>query len=318
MNTTQRAQLVAEKGFLEAQLASLSAGALLTRGSMESRLRQVEESLNSLPGLGFEPARAYLTFKGKPVSGTHGVAAEFGSKAVNAFVDAVAAVAASCQTTLRNMGPIPHRGENQLLITDIARGSFGFELEERGNGQLPLMDESPVKTALERTRVLLQNSAEGNDEGLADAADGLDRRALKSLHKFVSTLVEDDALCALQLGDELFRFADMGQVRHSFERLSDDNVHEEKRTLSGRFNGMIPVRRTFEFQAANGEVLVGRAGDAVTTPDSINDHLHEKVEAKFQVTRIGQGRPRYVLLELPQWDREESDELNTPPESSSD
>lgn len=318
MSTTQREQLVAEEGFLRRQLASLPADSALTRGSMNSRLRQVEDILEALPPPAIEPARARLTFKGKPVSGTHGVTAEFGSKAVSAFVEAVAAVAASCRATLKDMGPIPHREENQLLITGTARGSFGFELEERENRQLPLGGESAVELALERTYALLKSAAEGTDETLADAAEGLDRRALHKLFKFVSTLDDDDALCVLQLGDEVFRFADMEQVRHSRQQLSDDNVSEDTCTIQGQFDGVIPTRRTFEFRPLSGDPLVGRLDDAVIDPFEINAHLYARVQAKFRVTRIGQGRPRYVLLELPQWDSDGSDKLALSPKSGPD
>lgn len=61
--------------------------------------------------------------------GSHGVVADFASKAAGFFTDAFTAVAAGLAENLRYMGPIPDKEKNQLLITGTAIGSFGFEFE---------------------------------------------------------------------------------------------------------------------------------------------------------------------------------------------
>lgn len=304
MNTTTRQQLVAEQGFLQARLEALPDRALLTRRSLEARLQEVAAELSQLPEPIRVPAKAQITFNGRPVVGTHGVAAVFGTTAVRAFADAVAAVAASLTSTLRSMGPIPGRDHNQLLITGTALGSFGFELEERGNGELALDDTTTVGNALARTLDLLQSSAAENDEALADAAEGLDRRALDKVQQFVTTLADDDAICAVRYAGRAFRFSDGGEVRRSRDQLSADNLNEQQHTISGQFDGVLPTRRTFEFRSEGGEVLVGKIDQAVTDPQTINDHLGELVDATMLVTRVGEGRPRYLLLAVPVWDRE--------------
>jgi hypothetical protein len=303
MNTTTRQQLVAEQGFLKARLEALPDRALLTRRSLEARLQEVADELSRLPEPLRAPAKAQITFNGRPVVGTHGVAAVFGTTAVRAFADAVAAVAASLTSTLRAMGPIPGREQNQLLITGTALGSFGFELEERGNGELALDDTTTVGDALARTLDLLESSAAENDEALADAAEGLDRRALDKVQQFVATLADDDAVCAVRYAGRAFRFADGGEVRRSRDQLSADNLNEQRQTVSGRFEGVLPTRRTFEFRTAAGDVLVGKIDPAFSDPHTINEHLDELVDATMLVTRAGEGRPRYLLLAIPAWNR---------------
>ena len=76
-------------------------------------------------------------------------------KAVNGFTEAVAAVAASLNAPLNAMGPIPNREQNQLLITNTALGSFGFELEEIPAVQGTLDGESTVEQAIEKTQSIL-------------------------------------------------------------------------------------------------------------------------------------------------------------------
>ena len=130
MNTYDRQHLLAEQNFLRARLAELPASARLTSISTEARLRTIEMQLAEMPINEREPARARLTFNGVPVIGSHGIFADFGMRAVSSFTDAVASVAASLTAPLASMGPIPNRDQNQLLITNTAVGSFGFELEE--------------------------------------------------------------------------------------------------------------------------------------------------------------------------------------------
>jgi hypothetical protein len=61
----------------------------------------------------------------RPVSEQYGIFAEFGARATTMFTDAVAKVAAGQTGPLSAMGPIPNRGDSQLLITNTALGSFG-------------------------------------------------------------------------------------------------------------------------------------------------------------------------------------------------
>lgn len=213
MITTEHQQLLAEKSFLNRDLAEMPATALLTRRSLEARLRKVEAAIAAMDQAGPAPARARLTFNGLPVVGSHGIFADFGMKAMSSFTEAVAAMAASLSAPLAPlapMGPIPNRDQNQLLITNTALGSFGFELEEYRPQQPAVAMDSPVAIALERTRSLLQ-STQGNDEELADVASETDQRALEKVRAFLRVLSENDAVCALQYGDAVVRFQDVGK-----------------------------------------------------------------------------------------------------------
>lgn len=298
MSLSERTHLMAEQAFLRSRLAELPGDALLTRMSTQSRLDRVSQALAQESQR--EPARATLTFNGRPVIRSHGVFADFGMKAVNAFSDAVAAVAASLTAPLAQMGPIPHREQNQMLITGTAVGSFGFELEEHGNGQLPLEEKTTVRLAIERTQELLFGSIAADDELLADAASDIDRRALEKVRAFVATLADNEAICTLQYESQAFRFNSVGQVREALERLSTDNLVEEQVQLNGHFEGVIPSRRTFEFKlAGSDEVIVGKVAPAISDPFEVNRHLREQVTISVMQTRVANGRPRYLLLALP-------------------
>ena len=301
MNNEDRQHLLAERTFLQRLLAKTPSTARLTRMSDEARLRKVEAQLAALPADERTPARARLTFDGVPVIRSHGIFADFGMKAVSSFTEAVASVAASLSAPLAAMGPIPNRDQNQLLITSTAVGSFGFELEEYRAEQLALEEASPVATALERTQALLQSTL-GNDDDLADIASETDPRALDKVRTFLKVLADNSAVCALQYGGSGVRFTDVGQVIRSLARLAADNLHESEEQLRGEFVGVLPNSRSFEFRlASDGQIIRGKVSPRVQNVDAINDHLHSAVQIDVTRTQVGNGRPRYLLTQMPQW-----------------
>ena len=178
MNRGECLQLLGEKTAIERMIAETPEEDVLDRARLSARLKSVEAALSQAkPDDEREPARVQLTFKGRPVIGSHGIFAEFGMKAVNGFAESVTAMAASLIAPLAAMGPIPNRDQHQLLSTNTAFGSFGFELEEHRTGQLTLGDGSAVAQALDRTQSLLRGS-QGTDDELADSAAEANRRAL--------------------------------------------------------------------------------------------------------------------------------------------
>jgi hypothetical protein len=296
---TQRDSLIAEQRFLAERLAELPAGASLTRRSAEARLRQVDELLAQMPA-GAPRASARLTFRGQPVLGNEGILADFGMKAVNAFSEAVAAVAASLSAPLAAMGPIPNRDANQLLITGTAVGSFGFELQELPINHADLLEPSAVGRALAHMQDLLLGTTAADDELLADTAAELDQRAIDKIRSFVGVLHDHDATCALQFGARTFRFNELAEVQASLDRLSHDNLQEELVVVSGQFEGLLPRRKTFEFRRADsGEVVAGKLAAGIQRPELVNEHLYEQVTVQLVRTVVGRGRPRFVLTELP-------------------
>jgi hypothetical protein len=295
-------QLLGERTALQRMIESTPVDDVLDRGSLTARLEEIEYKLSEAKINESEPARARITFNGRPVIGSYGIFADFGTKIIGAFNEAVTSVAASLSGGLAAKGPIPNREQNQLLITNTALGSFGFDLEEYRAGQSSIDEKSALDLAIERTQSLLQGSIEADDELLADAASELDQRALDKVRTFISTLAENEAVCALQYRNQIFRFSDVGQVRRSLERIGRDNLREDEQFLNGEFQGVLPRRRTFEFKiAGTDQVIVGKVAPIIEDVDLINKHLHQQVEIRAMVTRVGDGRPRYLLLGLPQW-----------------
>ncbi len=301
MNSLRHNHLFAERTTLKRMLSEIPIEDVLERSGLEARLEDVENELATAGPPRREPARARLTFRGRPVVDQHGIFAEFGTRATSAFTDAVAKVASGLSGPLAAMGPIPNRDESQLLITGTALGSFGFELEEASSNLLEFEEQTIAGQALELTQSLLQSTL-GTDDELADSAVAIDPRAVAAVRTFLEFLGTNEAVCALQFNDKLFQFKDVGEVTRSVQRLGHDNLHEEQTQLTGRFQGVLPKARTFEFKLGDSqEVIRGKVGTTIASPEVINEHLTQTVKIDVLATRVGMGHPRYVLRTLPEW-----------------
>lgn len=314
MNRQNYQLILAERSQLRQMLERIPEDDVIDRISIQARLSKADALVAESALAGREPARVRLTFRGQPVVGSYGIFADFGTAAVSKFIDAVASVAASLNAPLAATGPIPNRIQNQLLITNTAMGSFGFELEEYFGEQMQLVEEpSPVALALVQTQALLQGTL-GTDDELADTAADSDPRALNSIRTFLDTLAGAEATCAIEYGERSFRFNDVGQVRRSLERLSQDNLREEIQYIQGEFQGVLPKRRTFEFAiSGQTEIIAGKVSSAIPDASILNELLHQQVRIKVMTTRVGNGRPRYVLLEQPELLEESLERLSNNP-----
>ena len=292
--------IASEIGELENLLAAIPEGNVIERMSLESRLESARAALAALPQQMIAP-KARLTFRGKPVFGSHGIAADFGGKAAGAFSDAFAAVAAGLSESLRDMGPIPNRDKNQLVITSTAIGSFGFEFELPAPDPSSLFPETEkAQEAMAKIEALFRLAAEGTDDEVAEVIEEVHPRAVKKVYEFLDLLVQQQAWCGLEFADRFFRYADYEQIKASSERLKADNIQEREHTYRGEIQGVLPTGRTFEFRLADQEGLIkGKVDLAIADPDVLNrEWLHKPVTVKLNVMQVGQGRPRFTLMTL--------------------
>lgn len=283
---------------LENLLAAIPEGNVIVRMSLESRLESARAALAVLPQKIAPTAR--LTFRGKPVFGSHGIEADFGGKAAGAFSDAFAAVAAGLSEGLRYMGPIPNRDKNQLLITGTAIGSFGFEFELPAPEPSLFPETEKTQEAMAKIEALFRLAAVGSDDEVAEVIEEVHPRAVKKVFEFLELLVQQQAWCGLEFGDRFFRYADYEQIKASCERLKSDNIQEREESYRGEFQGILPASRTFEFRLSDQQGLIkGKVDLAIDDPDVLNrEWLHKPVTVKLNVMQVGQGRPRFTLKTL--------------------
>lgn len=301
MSRTDLSQAKSELTFLD-RISSRSGVSKLSQLSIKTRMETLQGEIDRASRNGsYTPAKAVITYKGTPVWGSHGIAAEFGSLATAKFTDAIAAIAASLSGgILGERGPIPNRSQNQVLITGTALGSFGFEFEEAPpvDAQLPLEGTSSVSQAFDLVADLLEASTKG-DEELSEPLSRIGARAIGAISEFLDKLASNDAYCTFRSGSHEFSFSSSEQVKISKIRLSPENIHEEPQTFEGQFLGVFPADRRFEFRAQDGHLIHGRIGREIEDPTEINQRLNRTYRVVFDTRRVGNGTPRYSLNQLP-------------------
>lgn len=285
---------------LESLLAEIPEENVIERLGLKSRLEEARNGIASVSEE-FFINKARLTFRGTPVSGSHGIVADFGAKAAGIFAEAVATIAASLDDNLRYMGPIPNRHNNKLLITGTTIGSFGFEFELPNPDREELFSErSKAEDALQKVQELFQLAADGTDDEVAELVDEIHPRAVKKVAEFLEYLHAQEAWCGIEFKNKFFRFRDIDQLICSSARLEEDNIVEKEEKYRGEFQGVLPTGRTFEFNVVDeSNIIKGKVGIDIKDADILNrEYLHQPVEVEFNVIQFGQGRPRYTLKSL--------------------
>lgn len=298
MNRDEYFACVSEIKELEMLLKKIPAANVIDRHSLMNRLEMARSKIIGIS----EPAEDYkakLTFRGKPVLGSHGIIADFGLKAANTFAEAVTAIAVGSSENLPETGPIPGGQKNQLIITGIAIGSFGFEFE------LPHSDEKDfsnkiIENALQIIMRLFQSSAEGTDDDIAEQIEEIQPRALKKTAEFLSYVAQHGAWCAVDFKDKVFGFQNLNQITNSSKRLQENYIHERKDKFEGEFQGCLPLSRSFEFKfSETSEIIKGKISANVKDPNIINrEFLNKHVLVEINITQVGNGKPRYTLLSI--------------------
>lgn len=271
---------------------------IFDRMSFEKRKLRVEKELSKLPDTSFEPATFSLVFNGNPVRSNQGISAKFGSTAIKEFADMLATVGASQNAPLGKRGPITNREEYQLFITGTVKGSFGFELEEATETKQLFPESSRVSLAVDQIIKILKASL-ASDEELSEAISDVDSRAVESIQKFLHTVAEHEAVCALKFKSEAFGFSSVDDVRRGESRLMKDNIHENEETFIGKFLGVLPHGRTFEFQSNDSEkVLSGKIGHDIEEPAEINRMLETEITIRVRSRYVGNSPTKHTLIAI--------------------
>lgn len=296
MKFSQSQILSSEINELESLLSEIPIANVIDRLGLENRLASAEQKLKDL-----QPEKnitTELTFKGKMVNGTHGINAEFGSKAAGSFAEAIVTIAASIDTdNLSAKGPIPEKQKHQLLITGTAVGSFGFTFEIP---QTASDDEDNIEntlTAIDKFQDILNLAVSGSDDDITAVLDEVHHRAIKKVSDFLSHLNQNETYCSVKHGEKLFSFDNLTQLKTSSDRLNDENIIENEEVHQGSFVGFLPFKKVFEFQRKdNKKIITGKFLFDISAPEQLfKDYLNKQVNVSFNTIKLGEGKPRFNI-----------------------
>ena len=196
----ERDFILADHATVEDLLGQLGDEDVMTRFGLEARLDELKEKIAALDDTEDEPtASAALFFGGRPVVGSHGIECEFGGEAVANFQDLVSKVLASKTGSLGERGIVPNKELSTLHITNVARGSFGFLIEEvQSQGRLV---DSRLNAAVDQAGRLLDAFREPDDDRFQAAVEMIDRRVLKTARNFFDLMRKRRATLRMVTGD---------------------------------------------------------------------------------------------------------------------
>lgn len=300
MNYNEFENLTSEVSTLEGILKNIPQENIFDRFSIEQRLNKARNKLGTINPYHLSK-KAKLTFRGPHVHGSDAISASFAAEATRRFSDAVAAISAAMCGEFNFKGKIPKKLNNQLMITGMATGSFGFEFDLPKPDNSDLYAEPPiVDTALKEISKLFQVSATGTDEELIELISEIHPRAAKTVFKFLEFLQKQNSLCGFEFDNKFFRFNDQDQLAKSVCRLDSSNIREITQSHRGEFQGVLPDSRTFEFKSYDEDkVIRGKFDINVLDPDVINrEWLHKSISIELNVITVGDSQPRFTINSL--------------------
>lgn len=248
-----------------------------------ARKDMLEHQLNQIQSQHRSTAIVGLFFGGRPVLGSRGILADFGAKALDQFQTIVSTTYASLEGPIGTRGPVRQRDRTQMMVTDIARGSVGFILEEADEEQLV---DSHLKTAVTLVLNLLARASSPDEEAfdlLTDAADG---RVLGSVQSFFKLLDESGATLKL-VEDEREFLLSREYIERARERTETLTISDRSEKVEGCVY-LLPTSRRFELQPVDGgETLKGTVSEDALKPIlSFDGNVVEGVIGKQTVVEL--------------------------------
>lgn len=212
------------------------------------RKQSLEGQLAELAASPAQRSSVGLFFGGRPVVGSRGIAVDFGTAAVENFQALVSTRFASLEGALGERGPLPQRDRTQMIITDVARGSFGFILEELGTGDQP--SEASLGGVMDEVCDLIYRVSAINEENFSGAAESVDSRLLTSLKNFFKHMDEAGATLRLVADEREFHLPTEA-ISRARERTESLEVSEGVEEVSGRLY-VLPDAKRFELYPVGG------------------------------------------------------------------
>jgi len=291
-----------EKQFLQADLAQVRQ--LLADGQAHDdpiavhqyaqRVARLEKELTELSEAGTNaPVGVALVFGGRPVVGSNGIKASFGTQAIGKFQKLVSQRYAAAETgPLSSRGRVPMSDDTQLLVTDVVRGSFGFVLQ----GSEPASSDAPLKDAVDHVADTLSRMAAADDALFDEASADVDNRQLGTLQEFFKLLDDEGASLRLVEGERDFELSTQA-VRRARQRAEAMTIEDRVEMLEGEVIGWAEYSSRFELRLHGDRSVVVGTVTRAAMEHSLQEglaplHRHVRARVKVREARLRNRTPR--------------------------
>ncbi len=243
----------------------------------EYRIDELNEKLNKLKEESTEDnlASVALFFGGKPVLGSKGIAAKFAGTAIEQFQNLISKTFAINEIgELAKKGKVPFKEYSDLMVTGLARGSFGFVLDEMST-QTEL-ESSQLSIIVEKVAHLIANSTSQDESVFEQMLEELDPRTLIALKDFFSNLDSNQATLRVVENDFDMSF-DSYAIHRARLRTEATSIEEKTTHITGELVGFLPEHKKFEIRNNDGDLIYGSASkEAVEKFEEMNQILKNR------------------------------------------
>jgi hypothetical protein len=142
----------------------------------------------------------------------------------------------------------------QLYITGIARGSFGFIVQDMSE-QTELF-KTKTSDLLESFSKMLKGFCSSDNDLFKDSIDFMEIKSIKASGKFVKYMA-DSGVDFKFIIDDAENIFDNTELKLGEVRAENARIDEETFSLRGELLGILPVSHSFELRNEEGDVLKG-------------------------------------------------------------
>ena len=241
----------------ELLISAKNAGDIVGEIQLKYRLDQLDNELKELKEsmTNDNSASVALFFGGKPVLGSKGISADFAGTALEQFQNLVSKIFAENEVgQLGSRGKVPFKARSELMITGLARGSFGFILDEKSN-QIEL-EASELTHVIDKATHLLRDIAAQDEAVFEGLIDELDTRTLLALKDMFSTLDSNEATLRV-VENNLDIILDSAAIHRGKIRTEATSIEEKTSEISGILEGLLPEHQKFEIRDDSGNLIYG-------------------------------------------------------------
>lgn len=189
-----------------------------------------------------------LFFGGSPVFGSRGIDSNFASSILGKFQSIVSKRYAFLETgALSSRGPVPNSNSAKLMITDVARGSFGFILEENPKEVLADVD-TELKHVVDDVSGILARISSADEDIFNEAFEELDNRTLIDVKSFYEELASSKATLKI-VDNENEYILTLERINIAKNRMDSVSMSEERDfSVTGKLF-LLPSDKRFEIEA---------------------------------------------------------------------
>lgn len=287
----EQEQIKADLGAVEQLLESLPPGRVAERRSLTARRAHLKEELEKA-GDGNRAARALVLLSGEPVEGSLGIEAGFASR-ILAKVVATAEKAAASRRPDSGKGQRAEKGK--LLVTGVATGSFGFEIQESDN----TLVHTPMAEALTNVTTLL-DAATKDDETFAQVAADMGPEVQKAALDMLKELKTSKANMVMATDTAK---VDLGakNIESAVQRAEASETSSEELLVVGVFMGALGESRRFEFSLPDGRLISGKVDEKYEPALANRKWAGDLCVARLLKTTVqsgGKAKSSHLLIQL--------------------